>query len=96
MLTRPVTFEGNRLRINFSTSAVGAVQVGLLDDDGFPLPGRSVEDCPEIYGDRIDHIVHWNDGADVGQFAGSLVRMRLVLRDADVFAFQFIGESTGS
>jgi hypothetical protein len=89
MLTRPLRVDGDRLRINFSTSAVGSVRVGLLGQDGNPIAGRDLEDCPEIYGDEIDHVVHWNTGAHVNARPGTPVRIRFVLRDADLHAFMF-------
>ena len=39
MVTKPITFAGNRLFLNVSTSAAGAVRVELQGADGQPLPG---------------------------------------------------------
>ena len=42
-----------------------------------------------MIGDEIEAVVRWRDGADVSSLAGHPVRLRLVLRDADVYAFRF-------
>ena len=39
MITKPLTFTGDRLLINFATSAAGGVRVEIQDRDGCPEPG---------------------------------------------------------
>ena len=46
-------------------------------------------DSPEIFGDEIRRTVTWNAGDDVGRLAGKAVKLRFVLKDADLFAFRF-------
>lgn len=87
--TKPLVFQGNRLTMNFSTSAAGSVRVEIQDQTGKPIEGFALADCPEIYGDAIQREVQWNDGPDVGRLAGKPVRLRFVLKDADVYAFRF-------
>ena len=89
LVTRPLTFSGKALTINYSTSAAGSVVVELQDADGKPIPGRDAQSCSEIYGDAIEQVVTWKDGSDVSRFAGRPVRLRFVLKDADLFAFRF-------
>ena len=87
--TKPLVFEGSELEINYSTSAVGSVQVEIQDEQGRPQQGFALADSPEQYGDKIDHRVLWSGGRDVSSFAGRPVRLRFVLKDADVYAFKF-------
>ena len=89
VVTKPLTFAGAELRLNVSTSAVGSVRVELQDAEGHPIPGHALEDMPQIYGDRLDLAVSWNDHTDLSQLAGSPVRLRFELKDADVFSFRF-------
>lgn len=88
-VTRPFTFAGQRLMINFSTSAIGSVQVEIQDADGRPVPGHALADCPEIFGDELERPVGWKAGADISKLAGRPVRLRFVMKDADVYAFRF-------
>lgn len=87
--TRPFRFAGDRLRINFSTSAVGWIRVELQDAAGRALPGCSWADCPPMYGDKLDAVVRWKDGADVAASAGEVARLRFKMSDADLYAFRF-------
>ena len=89
MLTRPLTFKGNRLVLNFSTSAAGSIQVEIQSPDGKPLEGFTLADCPEIYGDAIEREVAFKAGPDVSKLAGQPVRLRMVLKDADLYALRF-------
>jgi hypothetical protein len=89
LLTKPLVFTGCRLSLNCSTSAAGSIGVEIQDASGKPLPGFALEQCHEIYGDDLDRTISWKQGADVRTLAGQPVRLRFVLRDADVFSFQF-------
>ena len=40
-------------------------------------------------GTEIERTVVWRDSADVSPFAGKPVRLRFVLKDADLFSFRF-------
>ena len=49
----------------------------------------TLADSVELIGNEIDRTVNWKNGSDVGSLAGKPVRLRFVLQDADLFAFQF-------
>ena len=89
VITKPLTFDGAQLRINFATSAVGSVRVELQDPDRRPIPGHALDDMPPIFGDRLDLPVSWNDNPDLRPLAQRPVRLRFELTDADVFSFRF-------
>lgn len=91
LLTRPLTFEGDRLAINFAASAAGHVRVEVQDAEGSPIPGRSLEDSDPMIGDDVDRAATWNGDAGLGRLAGRPVRLRFQLKDADLYALQFQG-----
>jgi hypothetical protein len=88
-VTKPLTFTGEGLEINYSTSAAGSVRVEIQDPDGKPIDGFALADCPEIYGDRLDQTIHWKTGPNVGQLAGKTIRLRFALSDADLYSLRF-------
>ena len=90
-MTRPLVFEGGELTLNYATSAAGSLQVEIQDAAGRPVPGFSLADSPQIFGDRIDGPVAWNGGAELGELAGNPIRLRVVLKDADLYSFRFGG-----
>ncbi len=89
MTTKLLTFTGRRLSINYATSAAGSVRVEIQDEAGKPLPGFSLNDCPQHYGDSVNQIVTWNGGSDVSALEGKPVRLRFVMKDADFYSFRF-------
>lgn len=89
LLTRPVTFEGDELTVNFGTSAAGRLRVEIEDLHGVPVPGFTLADCPPLVGDEIDRVVRWTGGAALSGLAGRPVRLRFVLMECDLYAFQF-------
>ena len=89
LITKPLTFAGDTLSLNFATSAAGTVRVELQNEAGKPLTGYSLEDCDELFGDTLDRVVTWQGKQDVSSLAGRTVKMRFALRDADLFSFRF-------
>ncbi|MCD4726260.1 MAG: hypothetical protein K8R46_01250 [Pirellulales bacterium] len=89
MTTKPLLFAGKALKINFATSAAGSIRVEIQDTDGKPIPGFTLEDCPEIIGDQIERTVSWKQGLDVGALAGKPIRLHFVMKDADLYAIRF-------
>ena len=93
MLTKPFTFRGDRLEINFSTSAAGSIFVEVQDATGKPIPGYELVNCREIFGDSVEYPVRWQSREDVRALDGTPIRLRFVLRDADLFSLRFAEES---
>ena len=89
LLTKPFVFSGSELHINFATSAAGGLRFELQSADGQPLPGFTLADCQEQIGNEIDRSVSWKNAASLAALAGKTVRLRCVLKDADLFSLQF-------
>lgn len=90
LLTKPFTFTGSELELNYETSAFGGVRVEVQDESRRAIPGYALDDCPEFFGDRrIEGVVSWEKGADVSALEGRAVRLRFELKDADVYSFRF-------
>ena len=88
-VTKPFRFSGDMLNINFSTSAAGSIRVEIQDAASKPIEGYALADCGEIFGNALNYVVRWKNGTDVGPLAGKPVRLRFVLREADLYALQF-------
>lgn len=89
MVTRPLIFAGRKLTLNYETSAAGLVRVELCDAAGAPYPGFGLAENDVLFGNEIEGTVSWQSRTDVGALAGKPVRVRLQVRDADVYALQF-------
>ncbi len=93
LVTRPIIFSGNALTLNFATSAPGGIQVEIQDaKSGKPIPGFTLGDASEQIGNEIDRVVTWKGGSNVSALAGKPVKLRFVIKDADLYAFQFINQ----
>ncbi|MEO7649409.1 MAG: hypothetical protein ABIZ80_03000 [Bryobacteraceae bacterium] len=89
MVTRPFTFSGKELEINYATSAAGGIRVEVQDASGKPIPGLALADTQEIIGDHIARTVTWKSGSGVAALAGKPVRLRFVMKDADLYSMRF-------
>lgn len=89
MITKPLIFNGAKLRLNARTSAAGSIRVEAQEADGRPVPGLALHDMAPWFGDALDAPMAWKNGGDLSRLAGRPVRLRFVMNDADVFALHF-------
>ena len=90
LITKPITFEGQRLTLNMSSSAAGGVSVEIQDAAGQAIPGFTLAECRELNTDDLACTVSWKNGSNVSSLAGKPIRLRIRLKDADLFALQFV------
>jgi hypothetical protein len=64
------------------------VRVELQDEAGQPLVGFALADCETRYGDEIEREVTWK-GNGLSALVGKPVWVRIVMKDADVYALRF-------
>ncbi|MDG1894359.1 MAG: hypothetical protein P8J37_05585 [Fuerstiella sp.] len=89
-VTPPLRFSGHTLKLNVNVQDGGSVRIGLLNKDGQPLPGRSVDDCLPIIGDSLSVPVEWRSGRDVSLRGNKSTRIRVEATGAELFGFQFV------
>lgn len=91
LVTKAITFEGNRLVLNIDTDATGYAQVGILDEQGRPIPGFEVDNSVYINGDFIEKEVEWLDkGTDLSELEGRSVQVMFRMRGSKLYSMQFI------
>lgn len=78
-ITHPLTFTGGKLVINYATSAAGSIQIDALDGED-----KVLASMPELYGDDFEA-----PALDVAKLAGQTIRLRVKMKDADLYAFRF-------
>jgi hypothetical protein len=93
--TVPIVFTGRQLEINARVLPGGGItaQIDVCGGDG--IEGYSHELCDVFTGDDVHHVMTWQGSADVGRLAGRTVQLSLQLRNAQLFAFQFVGTGPG-
>jgi hypothetical protein len=87
--THPLRCTGGQLRLNYATSAAGSIQVEIQDEAGQPIPGFALADMPELYGDEFEAAATWKNGADLSSLKGRTIRLRVRLKDADLYSLRF-------
>ena len=89
MITRPFYFTGDTLLLNFSTSAAGMIKVEVQDIDGRPIEGFEADNANELIGNEIGKVVTWNGNPDFNALNNQPVRLRFVMKDADLYSLKF-------
>ena len=88
LVTKPFIVEGARLVLNYSTSAAGGIRVEIQTPEGDAIPGYTLLECPVIVGDSVERAVAWNATSDLTPLRGRAVRLKFVLKDADLFTLR--------
>lgn len=95
LITKSLVFSGNHLVLNLSTSAIGWIKVEIQDGlSDQPIRGFEMNNCVECFGDEINKKVYWkrelSNSSDVSQLAGKSIKLKLRLKDCDLYSFKFI------
>jgi len=90
MLSKPLTFAGSELVLNYEAREGGSVRIELQDaENGDPIAGFALEESVALDGDSVEATVAWEGGPDLEAWNGRPIRVRLVMKDADVYAMRF-------
>ncbi len=89
LITKPIKFDGKQLNLNFVTSARGQIRVEAQTPNGEAIKGFTLSECDDIFGDTIDRTVSWKGNRDISTLVGKDIRLRFMLNDAHLYAYQF-------
>lgn len=84
VLTRPFTFEGGSLTVNFATSAVSYMTVTVCDIDGNELEGYK---SYKMFGDSLERQVDFEKPLE--ELEGKPIRLKFHLKDCHLYSFCF-------
>ncbi len=90
LITPPIKLGplAERLEINYATREEGHLRVALETPEGQPLPGRALDNCPPLRGDRVRHTVSWKQDGDISTLKGRIVRLRFEMKNADLYSLR--------
>jgi hypothetical protein len=89
LITKPMTFTGKQLTLNYAAAKGGSVRVEIQDAAGKPIKNFSLADCRTFQGNEVATAVAWKAVSDVSGLAGTPIRLRFVIRNADVYSLRF-------
>ncbi len=84
LVTKPFTFEGGTLSMNFKTSARGYVAVRVFDENGNALGGFF--SC-ELFGDTTSRIIDFEKPLSI--LSGKAVCLEFSMCDVEIFSITF-------
>ena len=89
IITPLLVFSGNRLEINADCGGLGEAWVEILDAEGRPITGFSMEQFDVIDMNHVHAACAWMEKQDVGKLAGRPIKLRFILRAATLYCFRF-------
>ena len=88
--TRAFTFSGRQLYLNVAGREDEIdVRVEILGPASHLIPGFTVEDADPINTRGLAHMVSWNGVSDLSHLQGKAVKLRIYLKHAKLYSFEF-------
>lgn len=87
--TRPFTFTGSTLEVNYSTAAAGEMVFEVRDEEGVPVPGFTLRDADVLIGNEMGRTVSWKGNPDLSALRSRTVRLHIYMKDADLYSLRF-------
>jgi hypothetical protein len=84
VVTRPITFAGSKLVVNYRTARSSHLAIEVIDADG-----KAIGKSASMAGNDVSAAVAWENDPALAALAGKPVRLRFTLKDADLFSFRF-------
>ena len=78
---------GGTLKVNADIH--GEMLVEILDTKGHPLAGYGRSECASIRFDGLHHTVRWGRRSSLEDLRGTVVSLRFLVRDGDLYSFWF-------
>ena len=91
LVTHRFVMRGDELRINARTEPGGEIRAELLGDYGTVIKAYAIGLNDPFTGDSTDAPLRWGGSADLAPLRGQMLRLRLTLRRAELFAFRAAG-----
>ena len=91
LITKPFIATGNRLLLNVDVNEGGEATIEVLDENEQVIHGFERSGSVPLRGRSIEQTVRWTTRSTWSQLAGSKVRLRIRLRNADLYAFWTTG-----
>ena len=89
LVTPSIRFGGTQLELNLDTGGGGAVKVELQDRQGRPIHNFAETDASYLCGNSVRMPVRWGERTHLGDLSRQPIRIRFVMRDCKLYAFQF-------
>jgi hypothetical protein len=86
LVTRPLVVTGKRLLLNVAVHDAGEARVEVLDEQQQAIPGFQLSNSIPNQGQSIEQPAAWRGDAKWEQLTGKRVRLRIRLRNADLYA----------
>ncbi len=87
LTTKVLKMTGDSLLVNAEVR--GELRVEILNEKRQPMVGYSAADCDPIRSDELRHIVRWKGKANLDRLREKPIRLRFLLKNADLYAFWF-------
>jgi len=89
LTTKPFRLDGKQMELNVVAPSGGEIRVEILDADGRPLRGFSGPQAARGAGiDDLRWRPKWEGAEDLSSLDGRVIRLRIHLKQAKLFAFQ--------
>jgi hypothetical protein len=88
LVTRQLVLREPRQLVVNADARRGSLAIEVLDPTLDPVPGFGRAEAVPLTGDAVAHTVAWKSGSDLSALRGKTVRLRIWLKDADLYSVE--------
>lgn len=92
LTTHLLQVPGGSLTVNAAVR--GKLRVELLDQNNQSIAGYSTHDCISVHSDGLRQAIRWTSHPTLDELRGKAVKLRFLLQDGSLYAFQFYPNET--
>ena len=84
VVTKPFVLKNGKMFVNFATSALGQLDISILDKEGNAIPGY---ESYTLFGDSTNRPVTFEK--DLNELVGREIRVRFAMEDCQLYSYTF-------
>ena len=92
--TRPLRFSGSCLFVNGDFHN-GGLRAAILDENGAPIPGYTLDDCVRMQADSTKAMLEWQGKRNLEELSGSVIRICFEGTNGALYAFWIADDENG-
>jgi hypothetical protein len=89
VVTRQLVLKEPKQLVLNADARRGSVVVEVLDPSLDPVAGFGRVEARPLTGDAVEGVIAWSSGSDLSSLRGRTVRLRIWLKNADLYSIQF-------
>ncbi len=88
-VTPLIKFKGNKLLLNVNVSAMGYINVSILDKNDREIKNFSLKNSDKIVDNNTEFVATWRGNSDLSSLSNKKIKLKFHMKSSKIYSFQF-------